>query len=167
LFNFHLENRKQKVCLSSDVSDQGTTSNWEEIGCGVPQGSILGPLLFLVYIKGLPYGLHKGSKPVIYADDTSVLLTADSDSELKNKMKGVLDYMMGWLSANGLILNMDKTKFTSSNHQIGNFQITHQNTLLSGVNNVNFLGLQLDNNINWKNHIHKTVTKLSSACFLI
>jgi hypothetical protein len=41
------------------------------------------------------------------------------------------------------------------------------NTLLSGVNNVNFLGLQLDNNINWKNHIHKTVTKLRSACFLI
>jgi hypothetical protein len=108
-FKSYLENRKQKVCLSSDISDQGTTSNWEAIGSGVPQGSILGPLLFPIHINDLPYGLHQGSKPVIYADDTSVLLTADSDSELKNKMKDVLDYMTGWLAANGLILNMDKT----------------------------------------------------------
>jgi hypothetical protein len=120
------------------------------------------------YITHVP-SLIQIIKPVIYADDTSVLITADSDPELKNKMKDVLDYMTGWLAANGLILNMDKTntmKFTSSNRQIGNFQITHQNTLLSGVSNVKCLGLQLDD-INWKNHIHKTVTKLSSACFLI
>jgi hypothetical protein len=118
----------------------------------------------------LPYGLHQRSKPVIYADDTSVLLTADNDAELKNKINHALGYMTGWFSANGLTLNMGKTsiiKFTSSNRQIGTFQITYQNLLLSGVNNTKFLGLQLDKHINWKNHIHETLPKLSSACYLI
>ena len=58
-------------------------------------------------------------------------------------------------------------KFTSSNCQIETFQITHQHRLLTGVNNTKFLGLELDKNINWKNHIHKTLPKLSSACYLI
>jgi hypothetical protein len=62
-----------------------------------------------------PCGLHQGAKPVIYADNTSVLLTAKKDEELKTKINCMLDYMIGWISANGLTLNMEKTniiKFT-------------------------------------------------------
>jgi hypothetical protein len=78
--------------------------------------------------------------------------------------------MTGWFSTNGLTLNMGKTsimKFTSSNRQIETFQITYQNMSLSGVDNTKFLGLRLDKHINWKNHIHKTLPKLSSVCYLI
>jgi hypothetical protein len=169
-FKSYLENRKQKVCLSPDVTDQGTASNWEGISSGVHQGSILGPLLFLIYINDLPSGQQNGSFPVIYKDDTSVLITADNDTELKRKMNDVLDCMTAWLSANGLSLNMENTnimKYTSSKRQAGNFQLTHHNTVLNGADNVTFLGLQLDNNIKWNNHIHKTVNKLNSACFLL
>ena len=84
-FKSYLENRKQRVCLRPDIHDQETSSEWEEIVNGVPPGSILGPLLFIIYVNDLPYGLHQGNKPVMYADDTSVLLTADNDAELKTK----------------------------------------------------------------------------------
>jgi hypothetical protein len=88
----------------------------------------------------------QAAKPVIYADDTSVLLTAKNYEELKTKINCTLDYKTGWFSANGLILNMEKTnimKFTSSYHQNEAFQFIYQNKIISGTNNTNFLGLEL------------------------
>ena len=67
----YLANRKQKVCISANILNHETSSTWEEIRDGVPQGSILGPLLFIIYLNDLPYGLQHESKPVIYADDVS------------------------------------------------------------------------------------------------
>ena len=78
--------------------------------------------------------------------------------------------MTGWFSANGLVLNVEKTnimKFTPNNRQNETFQILHQNRLLIGTDNTKFLGLELDKNVNWKNHIQKILPKLSSACYLI
>jgi hypothetical protein len=85
-------------------------------------------------------------------------------------MNNALNYMTGWFLANGLVLNMEKTnimKFTPSNRQNETFQIMHHNRLLIGTNNTKFLGLELDKNVNWKNHIQKMLPKLSSACYLI
>jgi hypothetical protein len=97
-------------------------------------------------LNDLPCGLPQGAKPVIYADDTCVLLTAKNDEELKIKINCTLDYMIGWFSANGLALNMHKTnimKFTSSYHQTAASQIIYQTKITTGINNTKFLGLEL------------------------
>jgi hypothetical protein len=82
-FKSYLESRKQRVCMSSQILEQEKSSSWETVINGVTQGSILQPLLFVIYLNILPYGLHQGAKPVMYVDDTSVLLTAKNDEELK------------------------------------------------------------------------------------
>ena len=91
-------------------------------------------------MNDLPCGLHKGAKPVIYADDTSVLLAAKNDEELKIKFNYMLDYMIRWFSANELTLNMEKNiiKFTSNYHQNEAFQIIYQKKIIIGLNNTKF-----------------------------
>jgi Reverse transcriptase (RNA-dependent DNA polymerase). len=68
---------------------------------GVPQGSILGPLLFKMYINDLPNGIHHEAIPVICTDDTRILLTAKNTEELEIKINFALDYMIDWFSVNG------------------------------------------------------------------
>jgi hypothetical protein len=121
-------------------------------------------------LNDLPCGLHHGAKPVIYADGNSVLLTAKNDEQLQIKINCTLDYMIGWFSANGLPLNMEKTiimKFPSNYHQNEAFQIIYQKKIMIGINNTKFLGLELDKNICWRNHIQKILSKLSSVCYLV
>jgi hypothetical protein len=73
------------------------------------QGSILGPLIFLIYINDLPYIINKTLKPVLYEDDTSILCVNSNPSELVTAMKGILGIINERFSINSLTLNLDKT----------------------------------------------------------
>ena len=100
----YLSNRSQYVSLN------GCSSNHLNIICGVPQGSVLGPLLFLIYINDLP---NSSSKLSIYlfADDTNIYFESQSLINLQKVVNRELKHVKKWLDANELALNVDKTNF--------------------------------------------------------
>ena len=92
-----------------NCSINGTISRQREIKCGVPQGSNLGPMLFLLYINDLPHCL-KTSKSMLLADDTNLSCDGLTSREIEAKLNTDLVSVDKWLSANKLTLNNDKTE---------------------------------------------------------
>ena len=103
-FRSYLTDRKQKCYVNGNFSSTLT------INCGVPQGSILGPLLFLIYINDLPNCLNVGS-PTMYADDTNISFKSKNLVELQDCMNIELKSLNTWLEVNKLSLNIAKTEF--------------------------------------------------------
>ena len=165
LFRSYLENRSQFVAFKDVHSDI------VNITTGVPQGSIIGPLLFLIYINDIK-NASTCFIPVIYADDTTLTSTlsfaGSTDQELtvdevlNKELKNVAD----WLKVNKLSLNVDKTKamlFHVPQKRVSIPSIRIDNFEISFVNEFNFLGIILDKGINWKSHLDHITRKLSKA----
>ena len=103
-FESYLSNRSQRCCVNDELSDA------VPITCGVPQGSNLGPLLFLIYINDLPNCLNRAS-PRMFADDTNISIAANSVMELEPLVNSELKNLHQWLVTNRLSLNIAKTEF--------------------------------------------------------
>ena len=101
LFKSYLFNRKQYVVWN------GANSTYSHLQCGVPQGSILGPLLFLIYINDL-HLISDEALFILYADDTNIFITDKDEHKLIDRMNSVLDRLDNWFKFNKLSLNVEK-----------------------------------------------------------
>ena len=161
LISSFLTNRKQFVSIN------GYNSTSLDVKCGVPQGSTLGPLLFLLYINDLHFSLKK-SVASHFADDTCIMYSSNKLKTLETNLNTDLKHASEWLKANRLSLNVGKTKLLlfhskQSNLNFNNISIKIEGKKLIRYNNVNYLGLHIDENLSWDTHVNHLSKKLSRA----
>jgi hypothetical protein len=154
-------NERYQICKINNVK-----SAKQLIQCGVPQGSNLGPLLFLIYINDLPNCLQH-SKPSMFADDTNVSIPAESLEELEVHLNSDLDNIHQWLVANKLTLNVSKTEYMIIGFRSKLSKITENpririgNESLNRVNTTKSLGVIIDDRLRWEDHIDSISKKVS------
>ena len=113
MLQIHSVQKKLTIILmskDSTLSVNGSTSDYQEVSCGVPQGSVLGPLLFLIYINDLP-NVSKVLSFYVFVDDTNIFYSSRDLFTLQKVMNRELKKVKKWLDANQLALNIDKTNF--------------------------------------------------------
>jgi len=165
-FISYLSNRQQRVKIGNNLSDY-VISN-----CGVPQGSILGPLLFLIFINDF-CKLKLFGKMITYADDSALLYSCVNNLELKSQIEADLIEIGKWFAVNDLSLNLNKTKYIYFNLKQPLFSLNIKFHLISCLNNLNcncqsleqvqsikYLGLHIDANLKWKTHIGELCKRL-------
>ena len=166
-FKSYFRKRYQRVTLTSNVNGQIYYWTWKRITQGVLQGSILGLLLFLIYINDLPKTVNVIAEPVLFEDDTTIFITSSNKSDLDLKATTAFNLVNEWLNTNFLRINLSKThfmQFTRSNKPKSYLPTTNLNKLIQSVSNTKSLGIYINDTINWKNHIDHILTKLSVAC---
>ena len=167
-FRSYVSNRQQFVSLNN------TDSPLQNILTGVPQGSILGPLLFLIYVNDLPLSVN--CKSIMYADDTCLIHPIKINSndilanlETQTTINNDLQNLYNWLSVNKLSLNVSKTKFMLFHYSQNKTVLLHipilkiNNIPISYVNSMKFLGITFDKNLTFDIHIQQVANKLSKT----
>lgn len=158
VFSSYFENRYQKV----QISNQGEIfeSEWDSSETGCPQGSVLGPILFLVFMADLPYNTKSiHSKTIQYADDTSVMVKEGSHGSLEANLEESMTNLNVWFDKNGLKMNRNKTLVVKFSLRSSNFDTS------STSDKVKFLGVYIDSTLNFSYHIEAMISKLNSVCF--
>ena len=165
-FRSYLTKRQQYVKINQCKSTK------KQITCGVPQGSVLGPLLFIIYTNDLPNCLTY-THAILFADDTTIYTNSNNLKTLYDHINFDLNALDLWFKTNKLSLNVSKTNYmlftnnsrsrtnlTASKIKIGNDDINQKN-------HVKFLGVIIDETLNWKQHILAAKNKISKTFYCL
>ncbi len=154
-FQSYLSNRKQTVKFKN------VSSSFKDVKCGVPQGSILGPLLFILYVNDC-INVSKIFEIIMFADDTNIFSGSRDPQILQCTVNKEMSTLADWFQANKLSLNINKTHFmVFGNRKNITLDINIDGLKIDQVDNTKFLGIQIDHKLNWKIHIQNLCKKLS------
>ena len=155
LFNSYLLNRQQ--CTEID----GTISDIENTNCGVPQGSILGPLLFLIYINDI-INSSENLKFYLFADDTTLFYSSKKNPDTEYILITEIAKVAEWLNANRLSLNIKKSCFLTFSliQNVQTIEINIDNQPIEEKTKTKYLGVIIDNKLTWKEHLKEINCKL-------
>lgn len=176
IFNDYLRNRVQCVKIGDNVSSENP------IDIGVPQGSILGPTLFQIYVNDLCNLSIPFCDIFTYADDTALVVHGKSWLEAKSNAEKSLEIVMDWLSLNLLTLNLQKTKFIRFSiagsikppldscliraHTCSGITTNCNCLSIDMVANLKYLGIHIDERLDWKTHIENTSKRCRKLMYL-
>ena len=163
-FKSYLTDRQQYVYLDN------ANSRLRNVTCGVPQGSILGPLLFLIYINDLP-SCDSLLKTILFADDCTLYFSHNNVYSLANIINTHLDNVSCWLTANKLTINTNKTHYIIF-HRHKKFTypvppIILNNIVLNEVTHTKFLGVIIQQQLYWHKHINHIRDKIAKQCGIL
>lgn len=163
LIESYIKFRKQKI-IEYDETGKKIESNLEFVKRGVPQGSVLGPLLYLIYTNDLPSALNR--RMVQYADDTSLIFSEASLSELSLDIDSSLNILNNWFSYNNLKLNVDKTSIIKFDYKDSGMVLSLSNDSACERSAL-FLGMTIDSRLDWREHVSVMSNSLSRYCYAI
>ena len=160
--------------LKSYLSDRsqftvanGISSQIGKLTHGVPQGSILGPLLYLIYVNDIG-NISPNLNPRLFADDTNIFVDSANMDDLRGKTNEVLQAFSNWCLANKLKINIHKTSFSlfkrKQDSDQSNFKLYLQGQEIERKFSTKYLGIHIDEDLNWQSHIQSVSDKLMKLC---
>lgn len=174
VFSDYLTNRRQKVKLNN------TESDYQVINTGIPQGTVLGPILFLLYINNLYKSIDGKGELISYADDTALVFQGNSWNDTYKSAEMGLQKVQAYLSQSLLSLNIKKTQFVAfsltdgDQPSRGEIKIHHSTCevsrdcgcpVITKVKNIKYLGLFLDCHLRWTGHVDYLVNRLKQLTY--
>ncbi len=149
-----------------------------QIASGVPQGSVLGSLLFLIYVNDIQNAVNNDKKLILFADDTNGFIISDKPEQLITEAEHMLKQLSNWFEDNKLLASLEKTQcsiFPTRNRDkcippVCNSISLNNNIIINRVNSAKCLGIILDEKLNWTDHVsalRQTLVKYAGSFIVI
>jgi hypothetical protein len=151
-----------RVQISDEELNQTSFSAWGKITDGVPQGSVLGPLVCLIYVNDLPKTVHDKTVPILFADDIDIVVKSPNSKDFETNMFTAFNCVNNWFKVNLISINCDKTHYiqfkTKKKPTLG-INIVCNDNLITILPNIKFLGIYIHDSTNWSCHIEYIIPK--------